>query len=312
VKEKGYLHQRSRDYGKVPSILFLDKSISHGAVRLYVYLHWRYGSNMQAFPSQETIAESLGITEKTAGKWAGELEGANWIIVIRRTNKKGHRISNFYRVFEVQKDCLTWREKHNIDRAISRSTRKGRKGIGGKPSHKDAAPNGTPVPIVQKNSSTDRQGEPYQNSSTDKPDSLPKPDSPIEGSEQLFRTIQSDLVQLAFNGNAAQYGSAGDLTHVLLGDATKQQYVQWNVTPCVTADEWQGMKRWWGDKKDRQGHPLKWTRSAQGLNQMAHDFRTTPDGKRYMKQIAEQEQTSDPTVQEKAMAAAIAATESVA
>jgi hypothetical protein len=132
---------------------------------------------------------------------------------------------------------------------------------------------------------------------------------PEAATPNLFRTIQSDLVELAFNGNAAQYGSAGDLAHVVLGNSEKVQYQQWNVAPPLLDNEWKAIKQWWGDKRNGQGEPLNWTRSAQGLNQMVHDFRTSPDSAKYLNRIDAPEQSADPTAHELAMAAAIAATQ---
>jgi hypothetical protein len=131
----GFLHQRSKNYGKIPYEMMTDLTLSHGAVRLYAYMHWRYGSNNKNFESQRSMADAMGVSRRTITKYVAELEQGDWIVVIERSNQRG-RESNFYHVFEFQEDCHRWREGHQRPKPEREAVeRKPRQGVGGAPSH---------------------------------------------------------------------------------------------------------------------------------------------------------------------------------
>lgn len=281
TKELGFVHRKSSDFGKVPSALFLDKSISHGAVRLYTYLHWRYGSNHQAFPNVETMASTLGVSERTINKWARELEAANWILVVFRTNKAGQRISNKYHVFEVQAECEEWRKRLKVDARKKPDERQERTGIGGKPTHKTESEDsneaiGTQVPVdAHRNSSSDGSSLSHRNSSSDKPDSLIEPDSPYSGGEgenkpdgsDDYRHMQGVLVQKCFGGNKAKWGSAGVFANLFLARAENKAAQPFNLDVPMDRFEFDAFVLWYDDRK------LAWPRAYDKLNQAVFDFR---------------------------------------
>jgi len=121
TKERGYLHQRSKDFGKVPQELMHDTEISAGAVRLYAHMHWRYGSNMRNFESQKSMAAMLGVSTKTIARWLKELEAKNWIVIVHR-KYQGQYTSNFYHVFERQDDCEKWKSSHRTSMSHDHET----------------------------------------------------------------------------------------------------------------------------------------------------------------------------------------------
>jgi hypothetical protein len=121
-KTKGYLHRRSKNYGKVPFELLTDKTISAGAVRLYAYMHWRYGSNMQNFESHESMATAIGVSRRTVMRYIQELENANWI-ASRPRSYKHLKTTNFYHVFELKADCEQWKKDHPLSDVTPESQR---------------------------------------------------------------------------------------------------------------------------------------------------------------------------------------------
>lgn len=335
VKEVGYLHRRTNDYGKVPGELMRDKTISHGAVRLYAYMHWRYGNNMQNFESQESIAEALGVTDRSIRNWLKELQAARWVIVIERKDKRNRHISNRYHVFEVQEECDEWRKRLKLD-VPAPKTKKSRAGAGGKPTHKDKqaepaadspleeakeAPNtsGTQFPMGQRNSVSGGAGESQRNSVSDYPVTESYPVTLIYRGESAepepadvadrFRAIQATLVQKSFDGNPAQFGAAGDLAHLLLGSSEKKHLAQYNFDPPFTLAEFRAFEAWYDAKRDKTGAPLHWPINPAKLNQQAFMFRTCPEYAKYMRLVTEPPKPNEPTASEMAMARALDAME---
>lgn len=158
--EDGQLHQRSRNYGKVPHAIMHDLKLTDGAVRLYAHMHWRYGSNHQNFEGRRSMAQMLGVSERTIGNRIRELESAGWVVVIERDfdEKSGKYRTPFYHVFETRKAARQFRaeyQKVGGERLRPRTAldekdqRKPRTGKGGKPSHKvETTTIGTQVPQV--------------------------------------------------------------------------------------------------------------------------------------------------------------------
>ena len=115
IREDGEVH-RADTFAQVPFELIRDPNISDGAVRLYAHMLWRYGSRKstqdnQNFERRKTMAEALGVKPRTITRRIKELERANWIAVIMQSNWKGYT-SNFYHVFQVRKDCQTFKKRH--------------------------------------------------------------------------------------------------------------------------------------------------------------------------------------------------------
>lgn len=147
AKEDGQLHQRSRNYGKVPHAIMHDLKLTDGAVRLYAHMHWRYGSNHQNFEGRRSMAQMLGVSERTISNRTRELEAAGWIVVVERNfdEKSGAYRTPFYHVFETRKAARQFRAEYKPadgERVRPRpklaedELRKSRVGKGGKPSHK--------------------------------------------------------------------------------------------------------------------------------------------------------------------------------
>lgn len=314
MSEKGYLHQRSTNFGKVPYALMIDTSISAGAVRLYAYMHWRYGTNQDNHESRKSMAEAMGVSRRTITKYTQELEQADWIVIIRRANKTGSA-TNFYHVFELQDDCRSWRGSHKRPKpARELDERKGRKGIGGKPSHKNV---NSSSPSKQGYDEVNSSSAPPVNSSSHNPDPY-DPENKLKGEAEasapqevatnettdFWRQVQADIVELAYNGNAGMFGSAGDLAHVLCGSATKPQYAECNVSG-LTPDEWQALKLWHKATRPNINYP----RAARKWNQLVYDFRHDSRRLKYMQQVAEQRapKPTGPTPVESIMADALSA-----
>ena len=335
VKEVGYLHRRTNDYGKVPGELMRDKTISHGAVRLYAYMHWRYGNNMQNFEGQESMAVALGVSDRSIRKWLTELQAARWVIAIERKDKRNRHLSNRYHVFEVQEECDEWRKRLRLGKPSAPAKKKTRAGKGGKPTHKEPTATigekstppepqeqpdtiGTQVPTGHRNSSSGGSAESHRNSSSD----YPVTSYPVtliyrgEGTEteppdvaDRFRAIQATLVQKSFDGNAAQFGTAGDLAHLLLGSSEKKHLAQYNFDPPFTLAEFRAFEAWYDAKRDKTGAPLHWPINPAKLNQQAFMFRTCPEHAKYMRLVTEPPKPNEPTASEMAMARALDAME---
>lgn len=136
MSDPGELHRAPDTFGKGPIALLTDKSISDGAVRQYLYMHWRYGKNNQNYEGRESIAEAMGVSERTVTNRTRELESAGWLVAIRQYDKKTRTTRNFYHVFEVRDECVEWRASHAIEAPEPARVRKLRQGKGGKPDHK--------------------------------------------------------------------------------------------------------------------------------------------------------------------------------
>jgi len=63
--------------------VLLDRSLSPAAYRVFGYLFWRQGSNGISWPSQDIIAEDLGLTRRSVIKITKQLEKQDYIRVIR-------------------------------------------------------------------------------------------------------------------------------------------------------------------------------------------------------------------------------------
>ncbi len=138
MSDAGELHRTQPKYGKGPIDLVLDPSVSDGAVRQYIYMHWRYGKNKQNFEGRESIAEALHISERTVTNHCAELESAGYLVITRKSTGKMTR--NFYDLFETREECSAWRKVNNIlckprETKKPKTPRKLRSGVGGQPTH---------------------------------------------------------------------------------------------------------------------------------------------------------------------------------
>lgn len=100
--EKGYCNQHagtlfSLGWGVLPRTPMLDSSLSKGGKALYAYLCSYAGTGNEVYPKREQIVEELGIGSKHYYAFRKELEGKNYITVIRR-HMDGKYIENLYRL----------------------------------------------------------------------------------------------------------------------------------------------------------------------------------------------------------------------
>jgi hypothetical protein len=136
MSENGFTHYKKGTFGKSPIELLTDHEINDGAVRLYAYMHWRFGSNGRNFEGRESMAKAMGVSQGTITNRIAILEKHNWLVVVNRKGK-----SNFYHVFECQVDCVQWRKDHNEPKPKRKAqNRKTRKGKGGRPKTKVVNP----------------------------------------------------------------------------------------------------------------------------------------------------------------------------
>jgi len=231
MTDKGFLHRRTKNFGKLPYTLIVDKNITAGAARLYAYMHWRYGSNRDNHESRESMADTMGVSKRTITKYLQELELADWIAIIARKGKHGSA-TNFYHVFELQEDCKLWRKHRQRPKPTHAiEQRKGRIGIGGKPTHN----------TVNSSSSSKRNGDKVNsssptplNSSSHDPDSY-DPEKKQGTPPPIAKTNQQP--SSADSSNDGQPRSDSDTLHGFhTGDAVwvwsdkRRDFVQCTVT----------------------------------------------------------------------------------
>ncbi len=77
-------------YALAPMSVVLDPNLSPGAVRLYMYLDWRQGKNPDCWPSVETMARELNISDDTACRWRAELEQNGYLTTTHEDGKPNH------------------------------------------------------------------------------------------------------------------------------------------------------------------------------------------------------------------------------
>jgi hypothetical protein len=144
MSDSGTLHSKARTFAKVPSRMIHDTRISAGAVRCYAHMHWRYGSNHQNWEGRRSVAEHLGISERTVSTWIRELEAHAWIVVVERdyNEKSGNYTTPYYHVFESPREAHLFRKTYQAKegervRSLPKpEERKSRKGVGGRPTHR--------------------------------------------------------------------------------------------------------------------------------------------------------------------------------
>lgn len=76
-------------WAKVPAQLILS-DMPAGALQLYAYLAWRQGENDTAWPSWATIADDLGMHNRTVARHLRRLEDAGWIVCQRDKGAVNH------------------------------------------------------------------------------------------------------------------------------------------------------------------------------------------------------------------------------
>lgn len=102
-KVYGEIQLHGWNHGEVPALLFLDRNISHLAIRVFAYLQWRGAKSGQCWPGLETVARELGTSERSIKGTFQELTEADWI---RRQRRLG--TSSVTHIFESQEDCRQW------------------------------------------------------------------------------------------------------------------------------------------------------------------------------------------------------------
>ncbi len=207
TKDDGKLHAANQGWAIVPAALMHDKTITDGAVRLYAHMHWRYGSKHDNHEGAQSMADELGVSEKTIRNRIRELEARDWIVTIDRgiDAKTGNYQTPFYHVFELQADCVKFRAEYvqvGNERISPKPSmedidkRKVRKGVGGNPKLKNADQRNSSSGGLRNSSSGDGR-----NSSSDNlpvfsfvPKPLPieepvKQDEPIRKQYPIFYTV---------------------------------------------------------------------------------------------------------------------------
>ena len=141
MAEDGQVHRSTR-FGKLPEQLILDTTITDGATRLYAYMHLRFARYKTNDDDQKTIADALGVSERTVAKRLDELAARDWIVVIERDmTDTGQYQTNYYHVFEVAAQGALFRKNYRahggekMQPKPGKIERKTRKGKGGKPAH---------------------------------------------------------------------------------------------------------------------------------------------------------------------------------
>lgn len=141
--DQGKLHD-SPQFGRVPEKLMHDVNLTDGAVRLFAHMVWRYGSNHKNFEGRSSMASYLGVSPTTITKRIQELEATDWIVTIERevSSKTGNYQTPFYHVFLSQAQARKFRTDFKVQTGETMrakpviTTRKSRKGVGGKPAHR--------------------------------------------------------------------------------------------------------------------------------------------------------------------------------
>jgi hypothetical protein len=75
-----YVRSALPRYGRIPRGLLRDPHMTAQAVRLYGLLDDYAGPDGRAFPSRATLADAMGVTEKTVDRAKLDLEEGGWLI----------------------------------------------------------------------------------------------------------------------------------------------------------------------------------------------------------------------------------------
>lgn len=86
---------RAEGFAAIPNWMIRDRQVSRRAVLVYASLASRSGLG-GIYPSQATIAEESGVSERTARTALAELEQLGVIERVRRTDSQGHRLPDGY------------------------------------------------------------------------------------------------------------------------------------------------------------------------------------------------------------------------
>lgn len=154
MSDQVFTHQRSKNFGKVPSEVMHDKTLTDGAVRQYAHMHWRGGKILESFEGLISMADYLGVNEKTIRNRVKELEARDWVMVVQRDPdpKSNTFKTHIYHIFEYQVDCASFRKEYKaadgetVREKSEKEDRKTRKGAGGNPKLR-ATPTQEPPPV---------------------------------------------------------------------------------------------------------------------------------------------------------------------
>lgn len=250
-KDDGKLHPVNQGWAIVPAALMHDKTITDGAVRLYAHMHWRYGSKHDNHEGAQSMADELGVSEKTIRNRIRELEARDWLITIDRgiESKTGNYQTPYYHVFELQADCLKFRAEYQQvgnERISSKPSlenvdkRKVRKGVGGNPKLKNTDQRNLSSGGQRNLSSGDGRNSSSDNlpvfSFISKPavvDEPPAPEEPIRKQYPIFYTVgmkykdgmHIDPMKFTMDVNAIFYAYLDTLEKVGKGKAAMYDYL---------------------------------------------------------------------------------------
>lgn len=81
-------------YGRAPRALLRDPSISASAKALWTLLEDHASPESPVpFPSQELLAEYLGVTDRTIRSWLNELVASGWVVKQRTSRSNRYRLA---------------------------------------------------------------------------------------------------------------------------------------------------------------------------------------------------------------------------
>lgn len=118
----------------LPSVLFMrQQALRLDALDLNIVLHlagaW-WDADRHPYPTVETLAMAIGVTERTIQRRIAELEQWGYIKRVERFTKAGSQTSNAYDLSGLVKACEPFAKEHSEEReqrkkeAVARSTRK--------------------------------------------------------------------------------------------------------------------------------------------------------------------------------------------
>ena len=89
--------RRGVPFAQIPDELICDTAVSAGAVRLWALLQRYANGGGIAWPGQDTLAEHLGVSERSIQNYIRELSQTGWLTV-ERTFRSGRKAGNIYTV----------------------------------------------------------------------------------------------------------------------------------------------------------------------------------------------------------------------
>jgi hypothetical protein len=83
-------------FAQIPSAVLDDLDVSAGALRLYAMLDWIAGKNGWCSPSERTLAERIGVSDRSVRVYLTQLKDRGHVVVTRRMTATGEPDTNMY------------------------------------------------------------------------------------------------------------------------------------------------------------------------------------------------------------------------